>query len=121
MRKLLTFLIALGAVAWVAAIAPAAAQGQPLLGFPPGTFDNIAATTPQPPSTPFSITYVSYNGNNAGGTSYTFASQAIGTADPTRIVAVGITHGINTGTVSSVTIGGVSATQAPGAAQSSGR
>jgi hypothetical protein len=40
MRKLLMFLIALGAVVCVGASA-AAAQGQPLLGFPPGTFDNI--------------------------------------------------------------------------------
>jgi hypothetical protein len=42
MRKLLTFLIALGAVAF-GVCSPAAAQGQPILGFPPGMFDNVAA------------------------------------------------------------------------------
>lgn len=67
--------------------------------------------------TPFSITYISQNSITTGGGSYVFTSQAIGTADATRIVAVCIAQFItNTITVTSVDIGGIAATQATGAA-----
>jgi hypothetical protein len=66
---------------------------------------------------PFAITYVSNTGNTSStaGTGFTFTSMNIGTADPTRIVGVAI-FGNSTGvSVSSVTVGGNSATQATGA------
>lgn len=71
-------------------------------------------------STPFGITFVGTNNSVVAGTSFTFTSQGIGTADATRVVAVGIAHGINALTVTSVTIGGNAATQATGAAVNSG-
>jgi hypothetical protein len=117
MRKLLTFLIALGAIVF-AVVSPAWAQSPVLPGFPPGVFQNHSVYDPPPGGgTPFGITYIGDNSNTTAGATFTFTSQAIGTADPTRIVAVGISHGANLVTVSSVTIGGISATQAPGALQ----
>jgi hypothetical protein len=68
-------------------------------------------------STPFSIAYVSDNSNASGASSYTFTSQNIGTPGSTRIVVVGV-FAQTTGcpeTVSSVTIGGSSATEATSA------
>jgi hypothetical protein len=76
-----------------------------------GWYKNVAAT-----GTPFSITYVSNNSTTTMGGAVTFTSQNIGTADPTRIVVVALDHGPNSGvSVTSVTIGGVTATQAPSA------
>lgn len=66
--------------------------------------------------TPFSITFISSANNTTGSTSFTFTAQNIGTADATRIVVVGIAHATNGAAVSTVTIGGVTATQAPSAA-----
>jgi hypothetical protein len=65
--------------------------------------------------TPFGITFISDATLSTVGTTYTFTSQAIGTADPTRLVVVGIGHGVSGRTVTSATIGGISATQATGA------
>lgn len=70
--------------------------------------------------TPFSITEIGTASTTTGSTTtLTFASQNIGTPDPTRIVVVTIGHGPNTTTVSGVTIGGVAASQATGASVSS--
>ena len=44
-RKLLTFLIALASIAF-GVCSPAFAQSSPILGFPPGVFDNLAARSP---------------------------------------------------------------------------
>jgi len=65
-------------------------------------------------STPFGITKTDNAEDNTGQTTYTWSSRnfAIGTADSTRlvVVAIGSRGGAATPTVSSVTIGGVSAT-----------
>lgn len=69
--------------------------------------------------TPFSITYESNNTNAASQSAYTFSGQAIGTADPTRIVVVCVGWNSSGGSapISSMTIGGASASQATGAYQ----
>lgn len=95
------------------------AQSAALNGFPPGTFQSRAAIDAGGASTPFSITY---NGQvvlasascTVGGTTTCNYTISIGTPDPTRIVAVPIwirPNGTNP-VVNSVTINGVSATQA---------
>lgn len=66
--------------------------------------------------TAFGISFVSDNASTAGTASYTFTAQNIGTADPTRIVVVGLSTGVNNVTVSSVTIAGSNAAQATSAA-----
>lgn len=73
---------------------------------------------PAPSSTPFSISFTAGTNNTSAASSYTFTSQSIGTADSTRIVAVGMyyTTPSTSVTVSSVTIGGSAATQATSAA-----
>lgn len=58
--------------------------------------------------------------NSANLTTYTFSAQAIGTAAADRYVIVGISYGNNSATVSSVTIGGVSATSIVVAAGTAG-
>jgi hypothetical protein len=70
-------------------------------------------------STPFSLSWITPIGSNTtAGTSFTFTSQNLGTADATRIIAIGVAHGGTSGiTVSGVTVGGNAATQAPGAVQ----
>lgn len=62
--------------------------------------------------------FVSESSNLTGGTVQTFAAQAIGAPDPTRIVVVAVGHGPNLSTIASVTIGGKAAIQATGASHS---
>lgn len=63
---------------------------------------------------PASIVYTDYEIQNSGATTYTYTGKAIGTAAGSRRVIVAIAGDTNVGsrTISSVTIGGVSATQA---------
>jgi hypothetical protein len=114
MRKLLTFLIALGAIALVSLSAPNSVRAGCIIG---GGI--ICASAP--PTVPFSITAVS-NGNSTTATgTYTFTSQNIGSADPSRISCVGIAAQAGSGVVvSSVTIGGTSAAQVSGAPSTGG-
>lgn len=84
-----------------------------------GNFEGIDSNASSGVAAPFGITFVGSNNNVIAASSFTFTAQGIGTADATRIVVVGIAHAINTVTVSSVTIGGVSATQAASAAGNS--
>src|SRR5690349_19922485 len=66
---------------------------------------------PQPQVNPLTYAYASSAGNSSTLTTYTFSSQAIGTAAPTRRVLVGLYSGNTTAlrTISSVTIGGSAA------------
>ena len=64
--------------------------------------------------TPFSLTHITDVSNNSSLQNYSFATTSVGTADPTRIVAVGISW-IGTQTISSVTIGGNTASHATNA------
>lgn len=77
---------------------------------------SVIGQSSTPPSTPFSITYQT-NATLAAASCpanvCTFSAQPIGGADPTRIVAIGILvrPAASLTTVSSVTIGGIAATQ----------
>jgi hypothetical protein len=65
---------------------------------------------------PFAVTYISDSGLTGSTATWTFTSQAIGAASATRIIVIGIAAQAGTGiTVSSVTVGGNSATKATGA------
>lgn len=67
----------------------------------------------------FSLAWTGVVIDTAGGTSVNYASVPIGVADANRVVAVAIagdTAGAATSPVSTVTIGGISATQVSGAA-----
>ena len=100
MRKLLTFLIALGAIVF-AVVSPANAGSMTLMG------------VGRPPSgaAPFGVSLASTDFNTAGAsTTYTFNTEAAGAADPNRIVMVGISGGIANTTPSGVTINGSAAT-----------
>jgi len=63
----------------------------------------------------FSLSYTGKVSDTVGGTSPSYGSGAIGTADSNRVVAAAIWSRAGT-SISSVTIGGVSATQVSGAA-----
>lgn len=90
---------------------------QPRQGFISGRGALDAAAT----AAAFSITYVGSATNTTAGTSFSFNSQAIGTADATRIVVVGIADAVTAAiTVTGVTIAGNAATQATSAASDSG-
>jgi hypothetical protein len=106
MRKLLTFLIA---AIFSISVSASSFGSMMLLGVGGGSA-----------GTPFSITYVSDN-SFVGSSPVTFTSQAIGTADPTRIVVVTIgTITSGGGLVTSVTIGGSTANHATGASTNNG-
>lgn len=62
---------------------------------------------------PAILTYVGSNASTANATSHTFTSESIGTAATDRYIIIGVTAENNLGarTISSVTVGGVSATQ----------
>jgi hypothetical protein len=111
MRKLLTFLISLGAIVlslWLA-VSPLYAGSMTLLGVGSAPISG----------TPFGITYVSENSLVSSTASFSFAAQPIGTADPTRLTCVTATW-IGTGvTITSLTIGGNAATQVSGALSNS--
>lgn len=70
-------------------------------------------------SVAFNLSFTDSGSQVASLTSFTFAARAIGAADATRIVAVGIGIQATIGntTITGVTIGGVAATQATGAYQ----
>jgi hypothetical protein len=70
--------------------------------------------------TPFSLAWVSpYSSITTAGTSFSYASQNIGTADPTRIITVGISCAGTSGiTFSGVTVGGNAASHVSGALES---
>lgn len=63
-------------------------------------------------TTPVDITFTANAEDTGGGTSYTFSSQSIGTADATRIVVVQANSVAIAGNINSITVGGISATQA---------
>jgi hypothetical protein len=71
-RKLLLFLIALASIAF-GVCSPAFAQSSPILGFPPGVFDNVAARSPPPsgggldPATTAWISAVNTAGGSVSG------------------------------------------------------
>jgi hypothetical protein len=68
-----------------------------------------------------SVTFTDSSVNSGSATTYTFSSQAIGTASADRVVVVGTSGGAgNTNPVSSMTIGGVSAVKAIGIVNSTG-
>lgn len=103
---------------WIAAVALVLISALPVSA---GSMLLTGVGPPPASGTPFSITYVSNNNSVTGQPSYTFTAQNIGTADPTRIVVVGITAAAGpTGVVSSVTMdnggGPVPAAQVSGAA-----
>jgi hypothetical protein len=99
MRKFLTFLIALGAIV-LGVCSPA---------IPASFFLFVQAPSA---STPFGLSYIGSNNSTTAGSSFTFTSQSIGAADPTRIVVVALAAGPNAATVSNVTIGGTNANHA---------
>jgi hypothetical protein len=57
-----------------------------------------------------SVTFTDSSVNGSALTTYTFATQALGTAAAGRVIVVGVGGGGQTRTVSSMTIGGTSAT-----------
>jgi len=68
-----------------------------------------------------SVTFTDSSVNSGSATTYTFSSQAIGTASADRVVVVGTSGGAGaTNPVSSMTIGGVSAVKAIGTVNSTG-
>lgn len=68
-----------------------------------------------------SVTFTDSSVNSGSATTYTFSSQAIGTASADRVVVVGTSGGAgNTNPVSSMTIGGVSAVKAIGIVNNTG-
>ena len=95
-RKLLTFLIALASIAF-GVCSPAW-----------GWFHGCASCVPS-----FSLAWVSHAEDSAGGTTVTYSSLSFGAAASNRIIAVAVVNRANNTipTVSSMTIGGGSATQ----------
>ena len=73
----------------------------------PGMFQPLLSG----PIIPKIITYQTNAVLNSPATTFTFSSQAIGTAQANRYVIVGVGGSNSTRTVSTVTIGGISATQ----------
>ena len=66
-------------------------------------------------ATPVTAAFTASAVSGTNATSYTFSSQALGTASSSRMIVVGITGSSNSGsasTISSVTVGGESATKA---------
>jgi hypothetical protein len=100
--------------AWLALCGVANAQMNGGVQFPgPGTAHSSGAA--------FSLTWQDYQAQvlfPASSATLTFTGMGIGTADANRVVAVGIFVQGFIGTVTGVTIGGVSATQVTGAAAS---
>lgn len=85
-----------------------------------GRFDDAAAQAVKSAAV-FSLNFAGHSESTSTGTTITYTSVAFGTANASRILAVGIwsKQTADTDTVSSVTIGGVSATQVSGARASS--
>lgn len=54
--------------------------------------------------TPFSITWTDSVGSAVAGTSFSFATRSIGTADATRVLYIGVGFGLNTVSPTAVTI-----------------
>lgn len=71
-------------------------------------FPNTGGATVSAPAA--TITYAATAHTGSGATSYTYSSFSLSTADATRKVVVACNSGFGTRTVSSITVGGVSAT-----------
>lgn len=101
-------------IAWLALCGSVHAQMNGGVQFPgPGTAHSAGAA--------FSLTYQDYQSQvlfPASSATLTFSGMGTGTADANRVVAAGIFVQGFIGTVTGVTIGGVSATQVTGAAAS---
>lgn len=80
------------------------------MGPGPGTVHSTGSVS-------FSLNFAGSSSDTAGGTTTTYTSVAIGAADTNRIVAVGVAVRVNADvdSISSMTIGGISATQVAGA------
>lgn len=65
----------------------------------------------------FSLDFAGHAEDNTGGTSITFTAVPIGVADANRVVGVGVwwRENSDTDTITSMTVGGISASQASGA------
>lgn len=92
---------ALGAVLWLLLTALVWAQSS--IMFPgPSSVARVDAT----------VVYQTSTGTDSAATTFTYNTQAVGTADGTRIVIVGVTgSGANSRTISSVTLTGNAMTQ----------
>lgn len=91
--------------------------------FPPGAFNSRASLDAAGGGgVTFSLAFAGHSEDTGGGTTVTFTAVAMGAANANRVVAVPIAwrSAGDSDTISSVTIGGVSATQATGAYVSSG-
>jgi hypothetical protein len=109
MRKPLTFLIALGAVAF-GVCSPASAQGQSILGFPPGVFQNRAAIdAPMAPPAGVVFTYQSTAIGGVSGAVASFGTITIGAAPSAnrRVIVVFEIPSGNPGIVPTGTSGAV--------------
>jgi hypothetical protein len=109
MRKLLTLWIALAAIVF-AACSPVQAQNGGMFNMGRGPFASGGAT--------FSIAFTQASQEASGGTTITYncgSSCSFGASDPNRVIAVFIGARMTTNnTISSVTIGGNSASLATG-------
>jgi hypothetical protein len=92
------------------------AQSSPILGFPPGVFQNRAAIDKSPSGPSFSLTLQSSNGiaSSGGSTSIDFGTLSYAAGATRTLVALQWITSTSI-TVSSVTIGGVALVQVPGA------
>jgi hypothetical protein len=66
----------------------------------------------------FSLAWVSGATDTGGGTTVTYSSLSFGTGDPNRIISAAVVNrptALSTNTITSMTIGGISATQVSGA------
>src|SRR5437868_2182112 len=77
-----------------------------------------ASGAPAPAGPSFSLTFADHKEDTSNGTVVTYAAMSFGAADTNRVVAVGIGARAGSATVTGVTIGGITASQAIGAAQS---
>jgi hypothetical protein len=98
------------------------AQSSPILGFPPGVFQNRAAidagTTPPPPS--FSLTYNTGGSSSAvSGTAVNYGTLTYGSGC-TRVIAASLWYPGAINSISGITVNGVAFTQIPGAFASRG-
>jgi len=116
MRKLLTFLIALGAIVF-AVVSQVFAFGYGFQGGCGGGYNSAGGFSGGGCGAAPFVHFASSNGSTTAGTSFTFSSQGIGTADPNRLVVVCIGGGPGSGafTVTGVTIGGNAAAHVSGA------
>lgn len=114
MRKLLTFVIALASIAF-GACSPLHAQSSPLLGFPPGVFDNRAALDPPSGGGGLTVSLLVESTVVSGFSARTSFSNAIGittTSGANSDLVCSFHFSGDPGAFSSVTYNGVAMTSA---------